>query len=64
MADTASRHSSAPNRRHNRIAHDYLTVDDDVIWTVVEHHAAQLRRALGAEITTARSALRADEPNA
>jgi uncharacterized protein with HEPN domain len=43
----------------NRIAHNYWTVDDDIVWTVVEQHAAQLRQALADEINTARSVLQA-----
>jgi uncharacterized protein with HEPN domain len=43
----------------NRIAHNYWTLDDDIVWTVVEQHAAQLHEALAEEIDTARSVLQA-----
>jgi uncharacterized protein with HEPN domain len=43
----------------NRIAHNYWTIDDDVVWTVVEQHATQLHQALAEEIDTARSVLQA-----
>lgn len=45
----------------NRIAHDYLTVDDDIVWAVAEHHATQLHHALTNEIATAKSTLQTDE---
>lgn len=45
----------------NRIAHDYLTVDDDIVWAVVEHHATHLHHALNNEIATAKSTLQTDE---
>ncbi|MBC6450925.1 HepT-like ribonuclease domain-containing protein [Actinokineospora xionganensis] len=41
----------------NRIAHNYWTVDDDIVWAVVSEHATQLHQVLASEITTARSAL-------
>jgi uncharacterized protein with HEPN domain len=48
----------------SRIAHNYWTVDNDTVWTVVEEHAAQLHQALAEEIDTARSVLQAaDEQN-
>jgi uncharacterized protein with HEPN domain len=45
----------------NRIAHNYWTVDDDIVWAVVVQHAAELHRALVNEIDTARSILGADD---
>jgi uncharacterized protein with HEPN domain len=44
----------------NRIAHDYWTVDDDTVWTVVGQHAAQLNKALADEIAAARELLGGD----
>ncbi|WP_236793717.1 HepT-like ribonuclease domain-containing protein [Amycolatopsis sp. GM8] len=41
----------------NRIAHNYWTVDDDIVWDVVAHHAPRLREALTGEIDAARSVL-------
>jgi uncharacterized protein with HEPN domain len=41
----------------NRIAHNYWTVDGDIVWAVVDEHAADLHRALETEILTARSNL-------
>jgi uncharacterized protein with HEPN domain len=41
----------------NRIAHNYWTVDDDIVWSVVELHAPQLHQALIEEINIARSLL-------
>ncbi len=41
----------------NRIAHNYWTVDNDIVWAVVEQHAPQLLQVLAAEIDTARSLL-------
>nr|MDT0664999.1 DUF86 domain-containing protein [Micromonospora sp. DSM 115978] len=41
----------------NRIAHNYWTVDDDIIWSVVEQHAPALHRVLTDEVHTARSLL-------
>lgn len=41
----------------NRIAHNYWTVDDDIVWDVVHQHAPQLHQALTEEIDTARSVL-------
>jgi uncharacterized protein with HEPN domain len=41
----------------NRVAHNYWTVDNDIVWAVVEQHAPQLHQALAAEIDTARSLL-------
>ena len=38
----------------NRIAHNYWTIDDDIVWAVIEQHAPQLHRALADEINTAR----------
>lgn len=44
----------------NRIAHNYWTVDDDIVWDVVERAAPQLHQALTNEISTARSVLDGD----
>lgn len=44
----------------NRIAHNYWTVDDDIVWAVVSEHATQLHQALAAEIDAARSVLQAE----
>ncbi|WP_239342375.1 DUF86 domain-containing protein [Frankia sp. CiP3] len=41
----------------NRVAHDYLTVNDDIVWAVVTQHAPELRQVLTAEIDAARSSL-------
>jgi uncharacterized protein with HEPN domain len=41
----------------NRIAHNYWTVDDDMVWAVVELHTPQLRRDLAHEVERARSKL-------
>ena len=46
----------------NRIAHDYWTVDDDVVWEAVARYAPELRRVLASEIEAARAALQAGEP--
>jgi uncharacterized protein with HEPN domain len=40
-----------------RIAHDYWTVDDDIVWEVVETHAPQLHHELADEIGAARAVL-------
>jgi uncharacterized protein with HEPN domain len=45
----------------NRIAHNYWTVDDDVVWDVVDRHATDLHRLLSVEIEVAREVLDADE---
>lgn len=45
----------------NRIAHDYWTVDDDIVWAVVSQHAQDLFGALAEEINAARSVLDAAE---
>jgi uncharacterized protein with HEPN domain len=46
----------------NRIAHDYRTVDDDVVSDVVDRHTIDLHRLLSVEIEAAREVLRnADE---
>ncbi|MFE7721176.1 HepT-like ribonuclease domain-containing protein [Nocardia rhizosphaerihabitans] len=39
----------------NRIAHSYWLVDDSIVWTVVEVHAADLHRQLAQEIASARA---------
>ncbi|WP_035812832.1 HepT-like ribonuclease domain-containing protein [Jiangella gansuensis] len=44
----------------NRIAHNYWTVDDDIVWAVVAAHAPELLRALTDEIGIARSMLNSD----
>lgn len=41
----------------NRIAHDYWTVDDDIVWDVIEKHSPELREALADEFHAARSVL-------
>jgi uncharacterized protein with HEPN domain len=41
----------------NRIARNYWTVNDDIVWAVIDHHAAELHRTLKAEIHAARSNL-------
>lgn len=38
----------------NRIAHGYWLVDDGIVWTVVEIHAAELHRQPAQEIASAR----------
>ncbi|MEV0435485.1 HepT-like ribonuclease domain-containing protein [Nocardia sp. NPDC050413] len=38
----------------NRIAHSYWLVDDDIVWVVVDVHAADLHRRLVDEIEAAR----------
>ncbi|MGH3966795.1 MAG: HepT-like ribonuclease domain-containing protein [Mycobacterium sp.] len=43
----------------NRIAHDYWTADDDIVWAVVEQHARDLRTVLADENAIARSQLNA-----
>lgn len=43
----------------NRIAHNYWTVDDDVVWAVVDQHARDLRAVLSEEIEIARAQLNA-----
>jgi uncharacterized protein with HEPN domain len=45
----------------NRIAHDYWTVDDDVVWAAVARYAPELRRVLAGEIEAARAVLQAGE---
>jgi uncharacterized protein with HEPN domain len=54
-------HPSVPWRlirgMRNRIAHNYWTVDNDIVWAVVEEHAPLLHRALTEEIDIARSVL-------
>ena len=44
----------------NRIAHNYWTIDDEVVWSVVEQHAPQLHTALSGEIDAARALLEQD----
>jgi uncharacterized protein with HEPN domain len=41
----------------NRIAHNYWTVDDDIVWEVVDRHAMDLHRHLVKEIEAARKVL-------
>nr|WP_187361048.1 DUF86 domain-containing protein [Phytoactinopolyspora mesophila] len=48
----------------NRIAHNYWTVDDDIVWSVVAKHAPELREALSDEIETARTVLDTDDSQA
>jgi|SRR5699024_2668069 len=38
----------------NRIAHDYWTIDDDVVWEVVDKHASELHLILAEDIAEAR----------
>jgi uncharacterized protein with HEPN domain len=45
----------------DRIAHNYWTVDDDIVWAVIEQHAPQLHQVLADEIKTARLLLGADD---
>jgi uncharacterized protein with HEPN domain len=45
----------------NRIAHNYWTVDNDIVWAVVVQHAPQLHQVLADEINTARLLLGADD---
>lgn len=48
----------------NRIAHNYWTVDDDIVWAVVSEHAQDVYGAIAEEINAARSALEtADDDN-
>lgn len=44
----------------NRIAHNYWTIDDDVVWTVVNEHAPMLRQVLAQEVKAARRTLGPD----
>ncbi|MGH8776147.1 MAG: HepT-like ribonuclease domain-containing protein [Jiangellaceae bacterium] len=41
----------------NRIAHDYRTIDDDVVWDVVERHAATLHRTIAPDVVQATAML-------
>ncbi|NDJ89689.1 HepT-like ribonuclease domain-containing protein [Mycolicibacter kumamotonensis] len=43
----------------NRIAHNYWTVDNDIVWAVVDQHARDLSTVLADEIEAARSQLNA-----
>ncbi|PXY20782.1 HepT-like ribonuclease domain-containing protein [Prauserella muralis] len=43
----------------NRVAHNYWTIDDDIVWAVVDQHARQLHRELAQEIASARAVLEA-----
>lgn len=45
----------------NRIAHNYWTVDDDVVWGVVSQDAHDRYDALSEEINAARAVVRAAE---
>jgi uncharacterized protein with HEPN domain len=45
----------------NRIAHNYWTIDDDIVWAVVAQHAPQLHEVLAEEIRAARSVLDASD---
>lgn len=60
-ASWLAEHPSVPWRlikgMRNRIAHDYWTVDDDVVWEVVQTHAGVLHKALAEDIATARGFL-------
>ncbi len=44
-------------RMRNRIARNYWTVDNDIVWAVVAQHAPELHRDLADEINAARSQL-------
>lgn len=46
----------------NRIAHDYRTIDDDMVWRAVTEYAPALHRDLRTEIDEARAMLE-DEPS-
>jgi len=54
-------HPSVPWRlikgMRNRVAHNYWTVDDDIVWSVVERHAPRLQQTLAGEIDAARALL-------
>ncbi|MCA2206681.1 HepT-like ribonuclease domain-containing protein [Nocardia rosealba] len=41
----------------NRIAHSYWLVDDDIVWVVVDVHAAELHNSLRTEFEAARARL-------
>ncbi len=41
----------------NRIAHNYWTIDDDVVWSVVEDHAPALRNNLADQVREAQTML-------
>lgn len=43
----------------NRIAHNYWTIDDDIVWAVVDRHSRELSMVLANEIDIARSHLNA-----
>lgn len=43
----------------NRIAHNYWTVDNDIVWIVIDEKASELRHALADEIDAARGVLEA-----
>ena len=43
----------------NRIAHNYWTVDGDIVWAVIDQHVRVLRTVLANEIEIARSQLSA-----
>lgn len=45
----------------NRIAHNYWTVDNDIVWAVVDEHAQGLHKALSEEIDAAKALLRTNE---
>jgi uncharacterized protein with HEPN domain len=57
-------HPSVPWRlikgMRNRIAHHYWTVDDEIVWDVVDQHATALHQSLAKEIGAARSLLDVD----
>ncbi|WP_040923902.1 HepT-like ribonuclease domain-containing protein [Saccharomonospora iraqiensis] len=56
-----SAHNEVPWRlikgMRNRIAHNYWTIDDEIVWAVVAEHAPKLHRALVEEIEHARAIL-------
>ena len=59
--DWLSSHPAVPMRlikgMRNRIAHDYWLIDDEIVWSVVETHAPELRRQLAPEIESAQARL-------
>jgi uncharacterized protein with HEPN domain len=61
MAGCSPRRAVASHQgMRNRIAHNYWTIDDDVVWTVVNEHAPMLRQVLAQEVKAARRTLGPD----
>lgn len=58
-------HSAVPWRlikgMRNRIAHNYWTVDDDIVWAVVAEHAPTLHRSPADEVNGARAILESND---